>query len=465
MTIFVIRLLSPSDYGVLAVAVILPSALYLLNDLGLDVVLVQRQASDDLVRQQVFGTVIVFNLLCVGVLIVGAPLVADFFREATVVPIMHVLSLQFLLFIFDTLPRAKLEQRLDFRSQSLVGVISTWLGGLATLILAAAGFGVWSLVWGRLVSTATTTIGLNIVAPSLHWPVFSFAAVKASLSFGGFVTLERTAWQLFTDTDKMIGGRLWNEATLGLYTVAQDLATMPMHRTGGLIASIGLPAFSLVQERLDEVRFYLLKATRITSVLSFPLFTGLALTASEIVAVLLGPKWPGAAPILQILALVMPLRMVTTLLSPVLWGIARADISATNMMLSAVVIFCACLIGSQWGPVGMAAAWLVAYPVVFIVVLHRSGQPVGLTVRDFWRAMRWPALASLVMAAAVGGTRWLLPISGGVVINLLILVPVGVLVYAGTLLALDRPSIRETLLLGRVKAAESSKSPPPTTAS
>jgi O-antigen/teichoic acid export membrane protein len=157
--------------------------------------------------------------------------------------------------------------------------------------------------------------------------------------------------------------------------------------------------------------------------------------------------------------------MVTTLLSPVLWGIARADISATNMMLSAVVIFCACLIGSQWGPVGMAAAWLVAYPVVFIVVLHRSGQPVGLTVRDFWRAMRWPALASLVMAAAVGGTRWLLPISGGVVINLLILVPVGVLVYAGTLLALDRPSIRETLLLGRVKAAESSKSPPPTTAS
>jgi O-antigen/teichoic acid export membrane protein len=360
---------------------------------------------------------------------------------------MHILSLQFLLFIFDTLPRAKLEQRLDFRSQSLISVIATWLGGLTTLILAATGFGVWSLVWGRLVSTATTTIALNVVAPSLCWPIFSLTAVKRSLSFGAIVTLERSAWQLLTDADKVIGGRLWSDATLGLYTVAQDLATMPMHRTGGLIAAIGLPAFSGVQDRMDEVRFYLLKATRITSVLSFPIFIGLALTASEAVALLLGPKWPGAVPILQILALIMPLRMVTTLLSPVLWGIARPGISATNVVIAALVIPCACLVGSRWGPVGMAAGWLAAYPFVFIVMLRRTGKAVGLTVQDFGRAMRWPAIASLVMAAAVSGTRWLLPLSLGMTISLLIMVSLGALVYAGVLLIFDRPSVREALLL------------------
>lgn len=447
MTIIVIRLLSPSDYGVLAMAVILPSAFFLLNDLGLDVVLVQHREPGELLRRQVFGVVITINLLCALILVLGAPMIANFFAEPILVPILRVLSLQFVVLVFDTLPRARLGQRLDFRSQSLISVTSTWLGGVVTLALAWTGFGVWALVWGRLVSTVTHTIGLNLVAPSFHWPMFSLAAVRRSLSFGGIVTLERAAWQLFNDADKVIGGKLWSGATLGLYTVAQDLATMPLHRTGGLIVAIGLPAFSQVQDRLNEVRFYLLKATRITSVISFPIFIGMVLTASEAVVLVLGPQWLDAAPILQILALVMPLRMVTMLLSPVLWGIARPGLSATNMVIAAVVIPIACLVGAQWGAVGMAMAWLAAYPLVFVVTVHRSGEALGLRVRDFMQAMRWPALASLAMAAAVIGMRWLLPSSAGVALSLLVLVPVGALTYVGVLLAFHRSAIRETLVL------------------
>ena len=120
MTIFVIRLLSPADYGVLAMAVILPAVLYFLNDLGLDVVLVQRQAGNDTIfRRQVFGVVIVINLLCALILVASAPLVAAFFHEPILVPILKVLSLQFLLLVFETLPRTRLEQGLNFRSQSL----------------------------------------------------------------------------------------------------------------------------------------------------------------------------------------------------------------------------------------------------------------------------------------------------------------------------------------------------------
>ena len=193
MTVFVIRLLSPSDYGVLAMAVILPSALYLLNDLGLDVVLVQRLAPGEEFRRQVFGVVIAVNLLCALILITTAPLVAAFFSEPILVPILRVLSLQFLLLVFETLPRARLEQGLDFRSQSLISLGANWLGGLTTLALALTGWGVWALVWGRLVSTATTTLALNVAAPSLCLPSFSLAMVRRALSFGGIVTLERGA--------------------------------------------------------------------------------------------------------------------------------------------------------------------------------------------------------------------------------------------------------------------------------
>jgi teichuronic acid exporter len=450
MTIVVIRLLAPADYGVLAMAVILPSVLYLLNDLGLDVVLVQQLAPDERFHRQVFGVVIGVNLLCVLVLVAGAPLVAAFFTEPILVPILRVLSLQFLLLVFETLPRARLEQSLDFRSQSLISLGASWLGGLTTLALAWIGLGVWALVWGRLMSTAASTVALNVVAPSLCWPSFSLAAVRRALSFGGIVTLERGAWQLFTDADKVIGGRLWPDTTLGLYSVAQDLATMPMHRTGGLIASIGLPAFSQVQNSRADVRFYLLKATRITSVLSFPIFIGLAVTAPEAVAVLLGSKWPAAAPLLQILALIMPLRMVATLLPPVLWGIGRPGVSATNVLIAAAIMPWACLIGAQWGAMGMALAWLAAYPVVFAITLRRAGEVLGLGTPDFRRAMQAPALASLAMAAVVIGTRYLVPDHAGAAARLLVLVPAGAVTYLVALLSLERGALQETMqLVGR----------------
>jgi O-antigen/teichoic acid export membrane protein len=451
MTIFVIRLLSPADYGVLAMAVILPAVLYFLNDLGLDVVLVQRQAGNDTIfRRQVFGVVIVINLLCALILVASAPLVAAFFREPILVPILKVLSLQFLLLVFETLPRTRLEQGLNFRSQSLISLGAGWLGGLTTLVLASSGWGVWSLVWGRLVSTAASTVALNVIAPSLCLPSFSLDTIRHALSFGGIVTLERGAWQLFSDADKVIGGRLWSDATLGLYSVAQDLATMPMNRAGGLIASIGLPAFSQMQDRMEDVRFYLLKAVRIISVLSFPLFIGLAVTAPEAVAVLLGPKWPAAAPLLQVLALIMPLRMVATLLPPALWSIGRPGISAGNVLIAALVIPWACLIGAQWGAMGMAIAWLAAFPVVFAITLQRSGGPLGLRVPDFGRAMRAPTLASGVMAVAVIGARYLMPDEAGAAARLLMLVPAGAVSYLVALLLLERTALRETAqLVGR----------------
>ncbi len=447
ITIVVIRLLSPADYGLLAMAVVLPTALYLINDLGLDVVLVQNQTPDRAFLRQVFGVVIVINLLCALLLLLGAPLVADFFHEPRVTPILRVLSLLFVLYVFETLPRAQLERRLDFRRQAMVTVVATFLSGFTTLTLAWMGAGVWALVWGRLCSSTITVLGLNLLAPSLCWPSFSLAAVKRSLSFGSIVTLERAAWQVFNDADKVIGGKLWGEVTLGLYTVAQDLATMPMHRTGSFINAIGLPAFSHVQDRLHEVRFYLLKVTRIMSVMSFPLFVGLAITAPEAVALLLGPQWPGAAPILQILALIMPLRMLATLLPPVLWGISRPGVSALNGCIAAAVVLGACLVGAHWGAIGMAGAWLAAYPVVFVINLHRAGKVIDLTLQDFGVAMLRPALASGLMAAAVTLARGVVPAEAAPGVALLILVPIGAVTYVAALFALHPSSFRETLAL------------------
>jgi O-antigen/teichoic acid export membrane protein len=202
-----------------------------------------------------------------------------------------------------------------------------------------------------------------------------------------------------------------------------------------------------VQDRLHEVQFYLLKVTRIMSVMAFPLFVGLAVTAPEAVGLLLGPQWPGAPPILQILALIMPFRMLATLLPPVLWGISRPGVSAGNGWIAAVVVLGACLVGAHWGAIGMALAWLAAYPVVFVITLHRAGKVLGLTLWDFGGAMLWPLVASALMAVAVTMARGVVPDEAAPGVALLILVPIGAATYVAALFTLHRSSFRETLAL------------------
>ena len=136
ITIFVIRLLSPGDYGLMAMAMVLVSFLILLNTLGLDAVLVQEKDLDEQTRRQVFGMVILLNTFYFLLVLLGAESVAGFYGEPALTPVLQVLSIQFLLLIFETLPQSRLEREIEFAGRSIVELVTLVLGSLTT-----AGFG------------------------------------------------------------------------------------------------------------------------------------------------------------------------------------------------------------------------------------------------------------------------------------------------------------------------------------
>ena len=159
VTIYVIRLLSPADYGLMAMAMVVVSFLILLNTYGLDAVLVQKNDLDEQVQRQVFGVVIILNLCFFLLVFLGAAPIAALYGQAQLVPVLQVLSLQFLLLIFETLPQSKLEGDIKFAGRAVVDFVTLVLGSLVTLVLALLGAGVWALVWGALVITAARVIG------------------------------------------------------------------------------------------------------------------------------------------------------------------------------------------------------------------------------------------------------------------------------------------------------------------
>jgi len=181
VTIIVIRLLNPADYGLMAMATVFSAFLYLFNTLGLDAILVQKKDLQEIDRRRVFGAVIMTNLIIFFGLMVSAPFIADFFGESRLISIIRIEALSFLIAIFETLPIAKLERDIAFKHRSIVEFCSMLISSTSTLVLAYHGYGVWALVYGSLIYSASNTFGLNIIAPSWCLPSFSITKLSKDL--------------------------------------------------------------------------------------------------------------------------------------------------------------------------------------------------------------------------------------------------------------------------------------------
>ncbi|MEJ0072310.1 MAG: oligosaccharide flippase family protein [Pseudomonadota bacterium] len=190
---------------------------------------------------------------------------------------------------------------------------------------------------------------------------------------------------------------------LGIYSVAIQLASLPMDKLGPIIGQVAFPAFARIQGRPNDAVNYLLKAIRLIALISFPTMFGLSAVAPWFVPVVLGDKWHDAIMPLQLLALSMPLRFVGLALPPFLKGLGHARLSLTNTMLAFAVLPAAFLLGSFWGVLGLCIAWLAVYPPYFAVMILRTGRVTPLTLRATVHAMARPALAAVAMYGVVAG--------------------------------------------------------------
>jgi teichuronic acid exporter len=121
--------------------------------------------------------------------------------------------------------------------------------------------------------------------------------------------------------------------------------------------------------------------------------------AAEITALLLGPKWQAVAVPLQLLSITMPLRLLMNTFQPLLWGIGRPDRSVSTFLIGTLSMPVAFFVGAHWGPTGLSSAWLLVYPLVFVVSVAHAQSLTGVSVTDILRAIERPALASRKMSS------------------------------------------------------------------
>jgi teichuronic acid exporter len=398
-TLFVIRLVEPSDYGLLALAMTVVAFAEQLNDVGLTASIVQAKKLDP----DQFGALFTFSLLINFVIYIciyaGAPLAAAFF-ESDIVAVLRVVGLAVFFLAVGRLQETHLVRQLDFKKKAKVDTVAQILASMMTLLLAWHGWGVWALVAGILAGSLARAIGFSVASPISFRANWSFRVAVPHLSFGGFIFGQRLAYWLLGQIDIIALGWLQSSAGVGSYHVGKNLANLPNSKVGNVVGLVAFAAYSRVQDEMGRLWTGLQSACRYLAIVSFPVFAGLAIVAEDLVIVVLSEKWQAAALPMAILSSVVPLRMLGSQLSNALNGIGRPKDQLINSLTHVgMIIPCVC-VGAGWGVVGVAAGWVLGYAVSWLLVVGRTVPIFGVHPSEFYRPLAKPLFATAVMSCA-----------------------------------------------------------------
>lgn len=386
------RLLDPAVFGLVAMAnAVLHFGTYFAK-MGVGRALIQRSEIEDVDVRAAFTSSVVLAALAAAAMYLAAPLAASFFRTESIVPVMRWLTLTFLATGLGSTGRALMERRLHFRASGAINIVSYAVGyGVPALILAARGFGVWSLVAGA--------IGQQVVAAALIYaytrhpvlPTFDLRVHRRLLRFGASVSGISVLEYIGTAVDSLVIGRYGTAAQLGLYNRAVTLASLPMSRINAGLAKVLFPVLSAGRADREGFRDALARVATIAGKLVLPIGVGMSVAAPELVGVVLGSQWTDAVPVLAILAVALAIDVLATF--P---GIALESLDALRGKAIAQALYVLVLLGAMLVVVATRPFELVPVAVT-IGVAHvvRSAAYFGLAVRA--GALRAADLARMIV--------------------------------------------------------------------
>lgn len=303
VTLFLVRLLEPSDFGLIAMIMVIVGVAFIFTDVGLGSALIQRRRVLPIHYNSVFYFNIFIGMLLTIITFFSATWISEFYNNEKLVSIAQIMSILFVINAFSSTQNSRLKKELDYAALAKANIIASVLSGILGIILAVYGAGVWSLV----VQALSRGIFYNISiwnaskwVPSLS---FSFKALRQLWGFGFRMFLSGLLEVIFTRLDIIIIGKLFAPAILGFYDQAKRLNAMIIQYSSGSIMAVLFPVLSKVQNDLPRFQNIVLKTLGIISFVVFLLLGVMYLVSEELIVMLFTEKWLPSVAYFKILVL------------------------------------------------------------------------------------------------------------------------------------------------------------------
>ena len=395
-TVVLARLLSPRDYGVMAMVVAITSFAGLFRDLGLSSAAIQKHNLTNAQQSNLFWLNVALGAALTVGLAAASPLVVWFYHKPEVLWVTVAMSTCFLIGSLAAQSNALLVREMRFGRQAVATISGVLVSLTISVMLALHGFRYWSLVCGQLAAVLTSTCLLFALSSFRPGLPSRGTGVREMLKFGAHITAFDFVNYFHRNLDNILIGRYWGAGSLGLYSRAYALLMFPIANLRGPIMAVGFPAMSRLQSQPAAYRNYYRRIASMLALSSMPFTAFLFLASKPIIQIALGSQWTGVIPIFAILATVAFVQPVITL-----WGMVLMSRGMGRRYLHIGIFNTACsaagfLAGLHWGPVGVAAGYAVATYLTAYPVLAWTFRGTPLCFQDFLSSILRPLTASII---------------------------------------------------------------------
>jgi O-antigen/teichoic acid export membrane protein len=404
--IFLTRLLSPQDYGLMAMVMVVISYAALFSDMGLSTAFVQREHISREERSSLYWLSVLVGGILMVLVMSASPLIGYILKEPRLPSLISLISTNFLVVALGQQLRIDAEKELNFRPLALIEIFAAFIGFAIAVFTAWLGWGVYALVAGFIcVSWITMMLCWAMLAqgwrPMWH---FRWKDVNWFLRFGGGMVMNNAINHVNSTVDMLIAGRMLGVAQLGLFSVPRNLILQVQSMINPIFTRVGFPVLASIQHDKKLVQTIYLRMMNLTASVNAPIYVALAVFSPEFTQLLLGEDFQDTYSLLRVLALWGLLRSFGNPAGSLVFGLGRIRLATAWNLCLLMVVPPALWIGSLHGAFGMACAMASVMAALFIpgwAILIRP--TCGASLWDYSRQVLTPTLCSVI----AGVTAWL----------------------------------------------------------
>lgn len=432
MSIVLARLLEPEEYGTIALVTALTAILQVFVDSGLGTALVQKKDADDLDFSSVFYfNMVVCLILYIGICVV-APLIAVFYGDDSLVPVIRILSLTVVVSGVRGIQQSDIARKLQFKRLFFSTIGGTGVSAIVGISMAYAGFGVWSLVWQQL---SNVIVGTVILWVTMQWRpkwMFSWARLNRMLSFGWKILASSLLETVYNNLRNLIIGKMYSSENLAYYNQGEKFPKFIVTNINTSIDSVLFPTLSSVQESTMRVRNITRRTIQVSTYIMAPMMMGLAACAEPLIRLILTEKWLPCVPYLRIFCITYMFWPIHTANLNAIKAMGRSDLFLKLEIVKKAVGMTILLCTMWYGVMAMAYSLLVSNVLGQII----NSWPNRKLLHYHYLSQLADILPALLLACAMGGVVYCIQYLGwSDIVTLFVQIPLGAALYlAGSVL-------------------------------
>lgn len=430
LSVILMRLLLPQDYGLLAMAMVLIGFAGIFSEFGFSSALVQNQNINESHKSSIFWLNIIIGSVLTFLFFIFADKFAQFYSNDNLTKIIKYLSFSFIISAITIVPGTLLQKEMRYDLINKIDVSIVLLSGALSVYLAFAGWGVMSLVYQSLFSQILRVPILFITTKWKPKFIYNKNSIKELFSYSAYLSGFNIINYWARRSDDLLIGKFMGAESLGIYSRAYGLMLMPITQVISLVSNVMFPALSSIQNDKERVKRIFLNVIQILAFITVPMMIGLIAVADNFILGIFGNKWAEVIPIIQILAFVGVLQTIGNPSGWIYTSQGKTDwmfwwgVFGSGSVIIAIVI--GVIIGSIYS---VAIAYLIiniilAYPVIAI-----PGKLINMKFTEVYKSVLPILLTSIFMAAVVFLLGQILPSNLPKSLKLVLQVIIGVLIY------------------------------------